>query len=107
MKSAPPKEKRLLRCLFPVAGVITDGIVEVHPSATCFRCHTFERHPATKNKQLMGKEQKRNGLQTKRSIDTSSVSRSFFLFVESLLLPQYRAYGKLHSFKKNQVILYR
>ena len=55
----------------------------------------------------MGKEQKRNGLQTKRSIDTSSVSRSFFLFVESLLLPQYRAYGKLHSFKKNQVILYR
>lgn len=54
------------------------------PSATCFRCHTFERHPTTKNKQLMGKEQKRNGLQTKRSIDTSSVSRSFFFCRKSI-----------------------
>lgn len=36
MKSAPPKEKRLLRCLFPVAGVITDGIVEVHPVSHLF-----------------------------------------------------------------------
>ena len=61
MKSAPPKEKRLLRCLFPVAGVITDGIVEVIPSATCFRCHTFERHPTTKNKQLMGNYKSRKG----------------------------------------------
>jgi len=36
-----------------------------------------------------GKSKERNGLQTKRSIDASSVSRSFFFLVTCLLLSQF------------------
>ncbi len=70
----------LVRCryLFLMAEDATDGIIKFIPTDARFRC----RMQATVGK---AEDKERSNLQTKRSIDASSVSRSFFFLLSQFI----------------------